>query len=313
MSQMAYPRSTDELNFRINDIYRSDLLEHAYLLSAQEEIDLATSYYRARDLRAELAYGHTVCLADIPEILQTIQDGLRAREILVERNLRLVLWVAGQSYRNNLIFDDLVQEGNIGLLYAIESWDPERGLRFGTYAVLWIRQRIQRYSSTTKSLFQIPVHVATKVRQILNYRQEHLEKYGYLPTHLQISDVTGFSLEMVTGALRSLQEASSLEVDDSEEGYSDEILAESDTRLTPEDRIDQLEDEVEAQKLLSFVSKDRDRAILELIFGFDEPHERSMAEVGRILGVKRERIRQIRNRAIMEIQKHVRDNPQEEQ
>jgi RNA polymerase primary sigma factor len=271
------------------------------LLSVSAEARLARSIRRGdqaanvlKDRNGHLGAERRAALSEL------VARGERAREQLTAANLRLVVAVAKRYTSNGLSLDDLIQEGNIGLLRAVEKFDHRRGFRFSTYATWWIRQAVNRAIADYGRCIRIPSHMVACMNQVVRSRSR-LAAQGGEPTYEEIAADTELSVERVREVTRMLSEPISLESPcGDEEIHLADVLVDT-ASPSPTDSLARavLHDQVDA--LLRDVLSDREGEVVTLRFGLRDGTPRTLEEVGRALGVTRERIRQIEIRAIAKL------------
>lgn len=248
------------------------------LLTAEEELALARTY------RAS----------------PTSPAGRRARQRLIEANLRLVVSIAARYQNRGLAFGDLIQEGNIGLFRAVDRYDPERGFRFSTYATWWIRQAITRALAERSRTIRLPVHLndlLSQVSRITAQLQQELERE---PTTAEIARALDVDTARIEEILARSVEPASIEAEITDEGASlADVIADTEG-LSIEERaeLDELREMV-GSALESL--EPRERAIIAMRFGLDQTPPRTLAEIARTLGMSKERIRQIEERALRKL------------
>ncbi|HZO71434.1 MAG TPA: sigma-70 family RNA polymerase sigma factor [Ktedonobacteraceae bacterium] len=234
-----------------------------------------------------------------------------AREQFLTANLRLVVHVAQRYQRDERDLPDLIQDGNLGLLRALESFDPAYGTKFSTYAYWWISQAIRRGREQTARLVRLPSYLDGRLGRIARARARLFEQHGCEPSTEQIAAALGLSVAEVEQAQAADRQMLSLDrpVSAHEEATLGDFIA--DGSLPPADEALCHEEAVQAQRheiasLLACLTE-RERAVIMLRFGLDERETggtRSMAEVGRVLGISRERVRQLQHRAMSKIRAH---------
>jgi RNA polymerase primary sigma factor len=269
------------------------------LLSLEEEVALAKRIECSIHARHELtcSNGH-IHPARRKELELIIQDGTLARETLIKANTRLVVSVARKFLGRGLPFLDLIQEGNLGLIRAVEKFDYQRGFRFSTYATWWIRQSVSRSVADQGRTIRVPVHMIDRLRQMYLATQELEQKLGRAPTTQELADQMHIEPSKVTWMQQVAQPPLSLESpfgdeEDSELG----MFVEDETTPGPAQAAytNLLRERVE--EVLSTLSP-REARILRMRFGLGQERVYTLEEIGQKFGLTRERIRQIEGKAL---------------
>ena len=294
-------------SFSIDDPVRMYLKEigKVPLLSADEEIALATRMNAKNDAEARIKAaeesGETIPEEEMASLKKTIKDGEKAKQKLAEANLRLVVSIAKRYVGRGMLFLDLIQEGNLGLIKAVGKFDYTKGYKFSTYATWWIRQAISRAIADHARTIRIPVHMVETINRVSRANHELLQELGHEPSPEEIAHKLHLPLEKVEEVMRIGQEPISLETPVGEE---------DDSHLGDFIQDDEAEEPADAasyamlREQLAGVLKTltpREERVLRLRYGLTDGRMHTLEEVGEEFNVTRERIRQIEAKALRKL------------
>ncbi|MDD2235304.1 MAG: sigma-70 family RNA polymerase sigma factor [Desulfitobacteriaceae bacterium] len=278
------------------------------IMSAEQESENKLSSSRLDSVKEYLlAVGEAPLLAAEQEVelAKRIRAGDQdAKDTLICSNLRLVISIA-KKYTSNrfLSFLDLIQEGNLGLIKAVERYDYEKGFRFSTYATWWIRQAITRGIANTDRTIRLPAHMGDTVRKVMKTAQRMDQEYGIWPDIKQVAQELGISQKTVEQALRVGKHPISLQTPIGDEGFAflGDFIKDED-KISPVEAAINSSLQIEIKKQLALLNE-RERKVLEMRFGLNSGQRHTLEQVGNHFGVTRERIRQIEGKALQKLRR----------
>ena len=293
-------------SFAIDDPVRMYLKEigKVSLLSPEEEIALAQKMNAGQLAQEQL----DVCEneSDLPpeelkELKGLVKEGDRAKQKLAEANLRLVVSIAKRYVGRGMLFLDLIQEGNLGLIKAVEKFDYTKGYKFSTYATWWIRQAITRAIADQARTIRIPVHMVETINKVIRVSRQLLQELGHDPSPEEIAEEMNMPVDKVREILKIAQEPVSLEtpIGEEEDSHLGDFLADEAASEPSEAASFTLLKE-QLVDVLSTLTP-REEKVLKLRFGIEDGRTRTLEEVGKEFNVTRERIRQIEAKALRKL------------
>ncbi|MDP8957240.1 MAG: sigma-70 family RNA polymerase sigma factor [Actinomycetota bacterium] len=271
------------------------------LLTKEEEVELAMAIERGEEAQAKLQGGRLRSETSIRKAKELVRKGREARQRFIRANLRLVVSIARKYQGQGLPFLDLIQEGNIGLMRAVELFDWRRGFKFSTYATWWIRQAITRAIADRGRQIRLPVHVHDQIRKLRRTIVHFSQKHGREPTAEEVSKALALPVEEVERLMEAeRREPVSLQAPVGEDTELGDLLEQAE-EMSPIDQVEDamLRDEI-GQAVLSLLDP-RERRVIALRYGLGNGHAMSLRDVGKIMGLSGERVRLIEREALRKL------------
>ncbi len=298
----------DPVHTYLKEIGRVPLLNAALEVEIAQAIEIgneAAAKLAAHEL-AEAGEGPAKDLLKGPELSRNrrlMRRGQQAKDDLIEANLRLVVSIAKRYRNRGLAFLDLIQEGNLGLMRAVDKFDHTKGFKFSTYATWWIRQAITRAIADQARTIRIPVHMVETINKVVWAQRQLLQELGREPTIEEVSQRVEFPIDRIREILRINQDTVSLEqpVGD-EDDFNLSDLIEDRGAVVPDDAATRSLLDVAVREALGHLSE-REQDVVRLRFGLDDGKIRTLEEVGKEFGVTRERVRQIESKTLAKLRR----------
>ena len=305
------PLPTDSDNSSSNDLSDLDDLvnqeidadELKQVLAAELSADLVQRYLQQISSKPLFTPEQELIVAN-----QAKDGDFAARQAMIEHNLRLVVSIAKTYMNRGLPFPDLIEEGNLGLMHALDKFEPQRGFRFSTYATWWIRQSIEKALMSQVRTVRLPVHVIREINQVLRarrYLEQALASEGRSPDIDDIASLTGKTIEDVADALAMAEHTTSLDAPrDLDPGSSLLDLISDKRSAGPDQEVEKYQFE---EKLRSWLKglKDDQRRVITRRYGLDNQEPATLEELSKEVGLSKERIRQIQQEALVKLKKYL--------
>ncbi|AZP18485.1 RNA polymerase sigma factor RpoD/SigA [Streptomyces aquilus] len=292
----------DLVGMYLDEIARTPLLDAAKEVELSQMIEAGVFARQVLD-----GYEESKADATREELEALVAEAERAKDVFIRSNLRLVVAVARRYPRSGLPLLDLIQEGNAGLVRAVEKFDYRKGFKFSTYATWWIRQAITRSIADQSRTIRLPVHLVEELGRIRRVQREFNRENGRDPEPAEIAQELGSTAERVTDVLDWARDPVSLNMsvdDDGDTQFGD--LLEDTSAVSPEQSVLTLLRSEELDGLIGRLDQ-RTASIIKMRYGIEDGRERTLTEVGKEHGLTRERIRQIEKHALLELKKLARD------
>jgi len=296
-------RGAVDPNADLVQFYFRDIRPISGLLTVNEEQDLSRAVQQGKRARHRLSRHAEIIGEDRARLESQIAVGECAREELIIANTRLVVSIAKSYQGRGLSLADLIQEGNLGLMKAVDRFDPDRGVRLSTYATWWIRQTIARAAGDSGRTIRLPINQGQRWGRLRRTGEELSQKLGREPSYEELAEAAELTVDQVQATLAAAREPMQIDelVGEEEDRPREDLLADTESELPEEAAARQLL--TEAIEYLLHSLPEREAAILRLRYGLDDGEGHSMAQIGEIMGYSRERIRQLQHEALSKLRR----------
>jgi RNA polymerase primary sigma factor len=301
--------SADPVHTYLKEIGKIPLLAPAMEVALAQRVEAGIKAAEEIALLEDRYSPAPVPAADLQPRESLVAEGLKAKELLIEANLRLVVSIAKRYRNRGMAFLDLIQEGNLGLIRAVEKFDYTRGFKFSTYATWWIRQAITRAIADQARTIRIPAHMMEVLNRVVRVQRQLLQELSREPSLEELAARADLAPDRVREVLRLNQDTISIDQpvgDDEDFSLSDVI--EDHGATVPADAAARTLLNQAVKKALSQLSE-REQEVVRLRFGLDDGQVRTLEEVGRVFGVTRERVRQIESKTLAKLRHPIRSQP----
>ncbi|MFQ3534303.1 MAG: sigma-70 family RNA polymerase sigma factor [Aggregatilineales bacterium] len=291
-------RTLPDMDSDLVQFYFRDIRPISAPLSAETERMLAHDVQLGQQARQRLENDPNLSEADRATLELMVEVGNKARQELIMANTRLVVSIAKTYQGRGLSLADLIQEGNLGLMKAVDRFDPDRGVRLSTYATWWIRQTIARAAGDSGRTIRLPINQGQRWGRLRRIFEELSQQLGREPNYEELAAAADLTVEQVQATLTAAREPMQIDelTGDEEDRPREDLLADTESELPEQATSRQLLAEA-VERLLSMLPQ-REAEILRLRYGFEDGENHSMAQIGEIMGYSRERIRQLQHEAL---------------
>lgn len=301
--------TVDMVRTYLQEIGKVPLLSHEQEIVFGKQVQVMMSLYSQKEELAEqldreptLEEWAEAVEKSPAELKKLIYQGKRAKQKMIEANLRLVVAIAKKYQKRNMEFLDLIQEGSLGLERGVEKFDPTKGFKFSTYAYWWIRQAITRAIAQQARTIRLPIHITEKLNKIKKTQRELSQKLGRSPNQSEIANALDLEPSQIREYFSIARQPISLDVKvgDNQDTELSELL--EDEGLSPDKYITQELMRQDLHKLLDELTTQQ-QEVVRLRFGLDDGKELSLAKIGQRMGISRERVRQLEQQALAHLRK----------